>query len=337
MADVILELTDDGYSQLLKNAGYEGFNLEITKVEPINGNTKLGSYAATGISRKNDEIVIKSVITSTKEHQSFNFDKLNLIDKSGIIFAVVRNSDNSVLDGVTPFKKATVNLKLRYDLSKNNLIVIQDLSAENISIIVHSLDDSAHDVLFSKYVTKKDIGQYPANPKDVGKALKASFAASFYERMESAYKSLKSLKRKSEQINTMVWDDRKPCLYSEINHGNGLRQKIITLPSFSLADESYAKLDTFGSNRTDYQGVVIRLDIPFPFENLISVKAILHPPMTMSQMPQVETYLAYADYSEWVATVDARRCSNSQIFTQFRRWGGTDNELLGVTFFVEGF
>ena len=337
MADVILEITDEGYSQLLKNANFEGFNLEITKVEPVSGTTKIGSYSATGISRRNDEIVIKSTITSTAQNQSFNFDKLNLVDKSGVVFAVVRNSDNSVLDSVTPFKKATINLKLRYDLSKNSLIVIQDLSSENIAIIVHSLDESAHEDLFSRYMTRDDIGASPDSSIDTGRGLRASYAAEFDARIIRAHKILTNLNYQYNLVNTRVWEGQKPCLFTEVNHGNGLRQKIVTFPSFSMADGSYIRLDSFEGKTADYQSAVIRFDIPTPFHALLSASAYLHPPIDFNRDGQYNTYQAYIDFSEWVTSVDISRSNRLEVYTQFRRFKGGGDEALGATFILEGY
>lgn len=337
MADVILEITEEGYSQLLKNANFEGFNLEITKVEPINGTAKIGSYSATGISTRNDEIVIKSTITSTAQNQSFNFDKLNLVDKSGVVFAVVRNSDNSVLDSVTPFKKATINLKLRYDLSKNNLIVIQDLSSENIAIIVHSLDESAHEELFSQYMTSDDIGKKPDEPYDIKRGLRASYAAGFDARIIEAHKILTNLNYKYNLVNTRVWDGQKPCLFTDVNHGNGLKQKIVTFPSFSMGDSSYVRRDSFDGRIAGYEGMVIRFDIPIPFNNLLSASVYLHPPMDLNRNRQDNTHMAYVDFSEWVASIDVSRSNGLEAYAQFRRFIGNGNEALGVTFVLEGY
>lgn len=149
-------ITAAGYKAAVKNSNGAGFNIDITAVEAVKDGRVMGRFAASGVARNAANIILRATIKSLRGEE-YAFNRLNLIDASGVVFAIVENDDKSVIDTVTKYKNAVLEYTLSYVLAEAGKITVESVNLSIFATILHSADDSVHADLFRKKIEKTQI------------------------------------------------------------------------------------------------------------------------------------------------------------------------------------
>lgn len=153
---LVTKITAAGYRAAVANSSGSGFNIEIVAVESVSNGRTMGRFPAKGVARSGSNIILQATIKSLKGEE-YSFQKLNLIESSGAIFATVENDDGAIIDSVTRHKNSRLEYTLSYVLAEEGKVTVSPIDASIFSVILHAADNSVHQEQFGKKMRYADI------------------------------------------------------------------------------------------------------------------------------------------------------------------------------------
>lgn len=157
MATIVPTITTQGYQAAANNTpNRDGFRIELKFADIYVRGTKKGRFPVTGVRVGGNQVRVRCTVTS--EREEYSYDEVRLIDGiSNVEFAVLKRSDNSVIDFVAPHKKSTFSYNITFaSVADNRITIIADNgnAAALAELDTHKTDTNAHKALFDKKADK---------------------------------------------------------------------------------------------------------------------------------------------------------------------------------------